>query len=207
MPHSKTILPLVSFEDFGGAARPDGAPRAFHDRERGTFHQGEEPGRADRSLAILLARGRNARLVLYGEGREEDPAGSWRNGWEFRDRRISGISPGLGRSARRRFVLPSLNEGLCIVALEAMSRGVPVIATRVGGLQDYGPPAKSLLLPSARVDLVADAVDSHWDEALRNSMRKAGLRMVLERYSHDRVTEDYAPSTGHSETARDRRPA
>ena len=194
VPDARTILPLVSFEPSKPPPETGEAPNPFTIANAGRFTKVKNQAVLIEALSVLAHRGHKVRLVLYGEGKEASRCK------QLADR--LGVSefvefPGFRQDWADQpadvFVLPSLNEGLCIVALEAMSRGIPVIATKVGGLQDYGPPAKSLLLPSARVDLVADAVESLIrDEALRNSMRKAGLQMVLERYSHDRVTEDYA---------------
>ena len=196
VPDVRTILPLVSFE----ARQPKPSPgtaeasRPFTIANAGRFTKVKNQAVLIEALSVLVHRGHKARLVLYGEGKEVGRCKllAERLGVsEFVE--FPGFRPDWADQPADVFVLPSLNEGLCIVALEAMSRGIPVIATRVGGLQDYGPPAKSLLLPAPRVDLVADAIESLMrDDALRNSMRKAGLQMVLERYSHDRVTEDYA---------------
>ncbi len=48
------------------------------------------------------------------------------------------------------FVLPSLKEGLPYAAMEAMAAGVPVIATRVGGLPDLITSGKDGLLVSPK---------------------------------------------------------
>src|SRR5258707_10104500 len=44
---------------------------------------------------------------------------------------IQDVAALLGRASL--FVLPSLTEGISLTLLEAMARGLPVIATRVGG--------------------------------------------------------------------------
>ncbi len=59
------------------------------------------------------------------------------------------------------FVLPSLYEPFGIVFAEAMSFGLPIIATRVGGIpelvEDEG---NGFLVPPGDVDLLADAIDN-----------------------------------------------
>jgi colanic acid/amylovoran biosynthesis glycosyltransferase len=59
------------------------------------------------------------------------------------------------------FVLPSLSEGLCMSAVEAMSMGVPVVTTDVGGMSeavDYG--RAGLVVPTRDPWALADAVSS-----------------------------------------------
>ena len=59
----------------------------------------------------------------------------------------------------RLFVLPSLNEGLSLTLLEAMARGLPLVATRVGGLAEAIDDGTSgRLVPGRRPQLLADAV-------------------------------------------------
>jgi glycosyltransferase involved in cell wall biosynthesis len=57
------------------------------------------------------------------------------------------------------FVLPSLNEGMGRVLVEAMAAGKPVIASRVGGIPDLVKNEKTgLLVPPRDVPALADAI-------------------------------------------------
>lgn len=55
------------------------------------------------------------------------------------------------------FVLPSLTEGLPRVVLEAMARGLPVVATHVGGVPELLPPA--CLVPPRDADALATRIE------------------------------------------------
>lgn len=56
-------------------------------------------------------------------------------------------------------VVPSIEEGFGLVAIEAMSLGVPVVASRVGGLPEVIADGRSgLLVPPADPAAIADAV-------------------------------------------------
>ena len=78
---------------------------------------------------------------------------------------IPGLPPGSAEleaafAAADVFVLPSVHEPFGIVALEAMARGIPLIASNVGGLPDFVEDGKNGMLfdPSASNGLV-DAFD------------------------------------------------
>ena len=78
---------------------------------------------------------------------------------------VPGLPPGSAEleaafAAADVFVLPSVHEPFGIVALEAMARGIPLIASNVGGLPDFVQEGKNGMLfdPSASNGLV-DAFD------------------------------------------------
>ncbi len=56
------------------------------------------------------------------------------------------------------FVLPSLEEGLGVVLLEAMACGTPCVGTRVGGIPDVVVPNTGLLVPPADATALAHAI-------------------------------------------------
>jgi glycosyltransferase involved in cell wall biosynthesis len=59
------------------------------------------------------------------------------------------------------FVMPSRNEAGPIVVLEAMSRGMPIVATNVGDVADMLPdPRYGRVIPTESVAALADAIES-----------------------------------------------
>jgi len=76
------------------------------------------------------------------------------------------------------FVLPSHQEGLPVALMEAMSAGLPVVATTVGGVPDVVTDGvEGLLVPPGRPDLLAQAVRRvAGDPALRSRLAEASLQ-------------------------------
>lgn len=85
------------------------------------------------------------------------------------------------------FVMPSLAEGLGVAALEAMSSGLPVVGSSVGGLQEAILDGETgVLLRPGDADALADAISTLMlNPSLRASMGLAGRRRAVERFSMD----------------------
>lgn len=80
------------------------------------------------------------------------------------------------------FVLPSHQEGMPVALMEAMSLGLPVVATTVGGVPDIvADDVEGLLVPPARPDLMAEALARiTTDACLRSRLAGAALRRSSE---------------------------
>jgi len=77
------------------------------------------------------------------------------------------------------FVLPSLNEGMGRVLVEAMATGLPIVASSVGGIPDLVKDGENgLLVPPADAGALKRAIsDLLSDKAKRKRMGETGKRM------------------------------
>jgi glycosyltransferase involved in cell wall biosynthesis len=88
------------------------------------------------------------------------------------------------------FVLPSLNEGMGRVLVEAMAAGLPIVASRVGGIPDLVKDGQNgLLVPAEDTSALAKAIsDLLSDKERRHRMGEAGKKMCLP-YSAEAMVE------------------
>jgi glycosyltransferase involved in cell wall biosynthesis len=103
------------------------------------------------------------------------------------------------------FILPSRSEGLSVALLEAMSHGIPCIASNVGGngellgAKDEGIPAGGYLLakngllvnPDDAIGLSEAIAYFIRNERAREQMGKRARKFIQENYSIDLVGERY----------------
>jgi glycosyltransferase involved in cell wall biosynthesis len=87
------------------------------------------------------------------------------------------------------FCVPSEHEGFGLAALEAMASGLPVVASRVGGLPELVEDGRTgFLVPAGDVDALADRIGRLLDDGeLRARMGAAATRAVEERFTTDRM--------------------
>jgi len=83
------------------------------------------------------------------------------------------------------FVMPSLNEGLGVAALEALATGLPVVASAVGGLPDVVKHQRSGILvePENTASLMKAIMRLAVDRPLRCAMGREGRQSVTQRWS------------------------
>lgn len=142
----------------------------------------------------LDADGALPRLAIVGDGPEygEVQAALQSSGLEDRVLLLpfpGTVAPAL--SGLDVFMLPSLWEALPIAVLEAMSFGLPVIASDVGGTSDaLEDGVTGILVPRGDVDAVVAAVKRlDNDPELRASMGRAGLEKIKSHFGLDRMID------------------
>ncbi len=139
--------------------------------------------------------GIRVRVVLAGRGLEEERAAEWaRRHAEWAEYRgfapnpREGLMPGLDA-----LCLMSRWEGLPMAIVEAMSVGLPVIATDVGGVSEAVQPGRTgWLVPRTADALAAVIEDILRDPARLAALGEAGRRRFEDRFTLDRVAEGYA---------------
>ncbi|HEX6700494.1 MAG TPA: glycosyltransferase family 4 protein [Gaiellaceae bacterium] len=89
-------------------------------------------------------------------------------------------------------ILPSINEGTPVTAIEALAAGRPVVATRVGGVPDVVRDGEDgFLVRAGATDELADRLAQlARDPDLRERMGLAGREQVLARYAVERLVDD-----------------
>jgi glycosyltransferase involved in cell wall biosynthesis len=143
----------------------------------------------------LRDEGVDAVLCMVGDGPDrrsvEDLAGEL---GIMRDSLFPGYQEDVGPffAAFDAFVLPSGNEGTPVTAIEALSSGCPVVATRVGGVPDVVTDGEDgFLVEPGDVDgLAAKLALLANDPALRATMGDAGRKRMRGRYTVDRLIDD-----------------
>jgi glycosyltransferase involved in cell wall biosynthesis len=146
------------------------------------------------ALSVLAPEFPDLRLEIAGDG-------SLRGDLELRCRqlRLSDIVSFLGwrndlpsvMAGWDVFVLPSLNEGFGVAALEAMAAGLPVIASDVGGLSELVENGETgwLVPPAAPLELAQRARQLIHDRRMRETMGIAGRQRALHCFPVSRMAE------------------
>ncbi|HSJ25614.1 MAG TPA: N-acetyl-alpha-D-glucosaminyl L-malate synthase BshA [Longimicrobiales bacterium] len=90
------------------------------------------------------------------------------------------------------FLLPSESEAFGLVALEAMACGVPVVATRTGGIPEVVEDGVSgYLAPVGDVETMADAATALLQDADTWQQFSRAARAGAERFSADSIVAEY----------------
>ena len=155
-----------------------------------------EPAKGWDVLLAALARPeapRSARIAFVGTGPDEHALRASLAGQGLTDRveLVGWLDPPAIRDRLARaiaLVLPSRRENYPLVLLEAMAAGVPVVATRVGGIPEMIDDGRSgLLVPPDDPGALAVALARvSTDEGLRGRLIEGG-RVVAERHRWDRI--------------------
>ena len=144
-----------------------------------------------RALESIIQRVPNLKLVLLGRFHREEPYVRRLRTMQIQQqlwRRVKwlGLRDNVQdfMAAFDLCVVPSVEEPLGLVALEALAAGTPVVASEVGGLPEIIEPGRhGLLVPPRDPQALAEAViELAGDPARRQAFGEAGQQMVAQRF-------------------------
>lgn len=144
----------------------------------------------------VLEKHHDTRLLLIGEGSKLQ---EWQNLADRLGLSKSVIWAGFRTDMPRVlaamdvFVQPSINEGLSLATLEAMSAGKAIVATDVGGTSEIVENHRTgLLIQSGSSEILAAALIDFLDHPdKRKKMADAGQVFVREKFKVNRMTDSY----------------
>lgn len=138
---------------------------------------------------------RPAEVTLLGHGSLENMLREWLRSqqlpWTVR---LGEPVPNLARHLKDYdlMLVPSRFEGLCLVAIEALMAGMPVVATRARGLSEIFPPDYPLLCDSEDVPALAHTLARAVDDCAHYTALVADEREgIVERFSLGRMAREY----------------
>lgn len=150
------------------------------------------------SISLLSARNKQVQLSIVGKG-----SSGYRG-------RLQSMASRLGISSRIRFlgalphgsverlyssygavVVPSEQESFCLVALEAMANGVPLVSTRAGGLKEFVNSSNAVIIPVVEARTIARAVEELWRNPQQTRSRVMNGRLVAQRYNWRKMAARY----------------
>lgn len=155
-----------------------------------------------RAAACLRARAPDFRLYILGDGPE-------RGAMEAEIRRLGlqghvempGFQADVAGWLRRFdiFAMSSIREGQPMALLEAMSHGLPIVATTVGGIPEtVESNTEGILVPPGDPERLAEALLMLMsDPALRNAMGAAARARIERDYAIGRIAEMYRDLYDH----------
>jgi glycosyltransferase involved in cell wall biosynthesis len=147
------------------------------------------------ALALLKRQGLAADLTVVGDGPERAALKAQARALALPVHFVGFVAPEMVADYlqdKRVFALPARDEGLGLVVAEALTQGVPVVATRSGGIPDLIPdPEAGVLVPPGDVPALARALRTVLtDERFRVGALRAG-RILADRLAPEAVAERF----------------
>lgn len=151
---------------------------------------------AIKAMQKLIAGGRSIEYFIAGEGEERENLQRLIDAHELTEFvHLLGFKTDWEAFARSMdlYLLASTREGLSIATLEAMSYGIPVVATQVGGIPQYGQHLNNMVImqnsdPDSLYQGITQALDS---EEFRRKIGNAGRQTAALLFGQSAVNKDY----------------
>jgi len=144
-------------------------------------------------IAAAVRDRRDLRFVLVGDGPERDKL-QRRITNEWLQVRLLGRSDDIGAllAAADLALLTSTWEARALVAQEALLAGLPLVSTRVGGIEELVGSAAVLIRPGDVAEAARQIIALADNSAEKRRRREAGLRQAATWPNEDDVADDLA---------------
>ena len=148
------------------------------------------------SMCVLTKKVPNARLILVGDGPDRHKVERLIDKLDLKKNiRMMGYRndiPDILRCADA-LVMASSTESAPLTILEAMSSGLPVIATKVGGIPEQVQDGyNGFLVPVKRPGAIAEAaLKLNSDTNLKMRMSENSRKTIIDKYTVDKVLDQY----------------
>jgi glycosyltransferase involved in cell wall biosynthesis len=144
------------------------------------------------AIGLLRPRGIRAKLDIFGDGPEMDALRDLVTGAGLEEAvTLAGYRADWAREAIEHDIFVNLSdtEGFCIVVAEALAAGLPVIATPVGGIKEYGRPGENIVfLHRPDASRLADEIEQLANnDARRTRLGMQARRDMIEQFSRAAV--------------------
>jgi L-malate glycosyltransferase len=151
---------------------------------------------AIRALECVVRQRADVRLILVGEGPEEGAIRELVAACRLGDHvRFLGLRGDVARllAAADLFLLSSISEGIPLTLIEAMAAGLPIVATRVGGVPEVVEDGRTgLLTPGGNPQALAESILRLADQPLlRGEMGRLGRARAESLFSEGRMHAAY----------------
>lgn len=191
---STSTIPCVVENPLGVNSRPLGSPLRLV--AVGGLIERKQPVLAVQTVAYLKAQGMDVVMTWVGDGPQRQLVEKEiaRHGLADRFILVGAVEPGDVFDYFQEsdvFFLPTTQENFFTSAAEALSAGRPVVATRVGGFEDYANPSNSILVDEATAQDFADAIL----EACALVSPTSAIEMaepIRDRFSRERVGASFS---------------
>ena len=187
------VVPLSILE--AATARSKATPESFNILSVGRLEPQKNFAELIHAFGLLAQAGHKAQLTIAGEGAERQTLAALIAQLRLGDKvHLVGMKNRHELEALRRdahiYVQPSLHEGFCLAAAEAMAAGLPVVATDFAGMRDYGRDGENMVkIAGYDRDGIAHALTQVIERyaALAPSLSAGAVATAKERFTEEPV--------------------
>nr|WP_245203521.1 glycosyltransferase family 4 protein [Ammoniphilus resinae] len=88
-------------------------------------------------------------------------------------------------------VVPSKQESFCLVALEALANGIPLVSTRAGGLKEFVNERNAQIIKAVKAKEIAQAIKKMWENPQKTRKRIKQGKLTANKYNWKIIAKKY----------------